>query len=659
MKLSIKWSILISISFISIFIFSFGEKNNSQRKNEFPYTSARLTERQAAAHLISRFTFGAKPGEVDAVVKMGLEKWFMQQLNGNLLDDDVKNRLDEYDGLELSNAEVIAKYPRPGEILKMAVKDGYIKKDTVDIADQAAYRKKLAPYALQKGFKPQRELFRQFASQKIIRALYSNNQLHEMLTEFWFNHFNVSITKHDCAEFIPSYERDVIRPNVAGKFSTLLLATAKSPAMLMYLDNFSSAGTNNDLSKDNSVIKKRMKERMLTQFGDSTSELMEKIKKVRKSQGLNENYAREVMELHTLGVDGGYTQQDVTEASKVLTGWTIYPMGDNALSKGIKKVIERIGEDRISEKGFVHDGDFLFATNRHDVSKKTVLGTSFSKDGGYQEGVQLLNMLAHHPSTAKFICRKLAIRFVNDNPPSSLIDKLVKTFDTKDGDIKQVLITMVSSPEFWSKEAVREKTKSPFELAISSLRSLQADVEMPYQIYSWIEKMGQKIYYYQAPTGFPDKGQYWINSGSLLNRMNFGLALANNKIPGVKFNLLCLNNGHEPENTEDALIKYGKLLMPERDLAQTIKRLTPMLNDPQLKKRIEDAAGSQASSNSDNMQMDNEQMGEEPPVRNKQKNNKTKLDKENEAGIANAEMENYMLSQVVGIIIGSPEFQRK
>jgi uncharacterized protein (DUF1800 family) len=234
---------------------------------------------------------------------------------------------------------------------------------------------------------------------------------------------------------------------------------------------------------------------------------LKKIQQNKKNQGLNENYAREVMELHTLGVDGGYTQQDVTQAAKVLTGWTVFPMDEDGAGGAMKKMIEKVGESKLEERGFVHQGDFLFAANRHDTGEKVVLGKRFAANGGYEEGVQLLTMLATNPSTAKFITKKLAIRFVSDNPPQSLLDKMSKTFLDKGGDIKLVLMTMVNSPEFWSKEALREKTKSPFELAISAVRTLDANISQPYQLYNWITKMGQKMYYYQAPTGFPDKGQ--------------------------------------------------------------------------------------------------------------------------------------------------------
>lgn len=535
--------------FVVVLLMSFMSAND-RRPHRFPYREAGLTERQAAAHLISRFTYGATPGQVDEVVKIGLEKWFRQQLDASLADDSLNILLDKYDGLKLSNEQIAATFPKNGQVVRMAVRDGFIDKDSVK-TDRKEYKEVIRNYMQEKGYKPVQELYRQLYAQKILRAAYSNNQLREVMTDFWFNHFNVSITKNDCAEFIPVYERDVIRPGALGKFGDLLSGTAHSPAMLYYLDNFSSKG-----------------------------------------QGLNENYARELMELHTLGVDGGYTQQDVTQAARVLTGWT------------------------------VRENNFFFAPKRHDMGEKTVLSHHFAAGQGYEEGVQLLDLLAHHPSTARFISRKIAVRFVCDDPPASLVDKMAKTFVDKKGDIREVLMTMVSSPAFWSAQAVREKTKSPFELAIGAVRGLRARVDQPAQLYNWVTRMGERMYFYQAPTGFPDKGQYWINTGSLLNRMNFGLALATGRIPGLRFDLAVLNNNHEPESAQAALVTYCKIIMPERDLDQTIKRLTPMLNDPGLQQKVDSAAA-----------VAGERTMMAPP--------------------------SGQLTQVVGVIIGSPEFQRR
>ncbi|WP_431214164.1 DUF1800 family protein [Puia sp. P3] len=300
----------------------------------FPYRKAGLSERQAAAHLLSRFTYGPGPGQVDEVVSMGLEKWFAQQLDGAEPDDSLGQVLDRYDALKLTNEQVINIYPRAGQVVRMAIRDGVVNKDSVK-ADRKEYRDLIQSYMQEKGYKREQELFRQFICQKILRAAYSQNQLREVMTDFWFNHFNVSITKNDCAEFIPAYERDVIRPSALGSFSDLLIKTASSPAMSYYLDNFNSSVPMNN-------------------------------------RGLNENYAREVMELHTLGVDGGYTQQDVTQAARVLTGWGVYPMTEQA-----RGVVARFSEDQLARKGFVHNGDFSSTPTAMIREKRWYLDTFF------------------------------------------------------------------------------------------------------------------------------------------------------------------------------------------------------------------------------------------------------------------------------------------
>lgn len=657
MQTRIKQFAKLLIFSTSFLLLSFFQEPTYKFRFSFPYKQAGLTEREAAAHLLNRLSYGATPGQIDEVVNMGLEKWFEQQLTGSLADDSVNQRLSGYDALKFSNTQIVNTFPRGAQVIRMAIKDGVVNKDSVK-TDKKEYRQQLKAYMDKENIRPVQELYRQFINQKFVRAAYSNNQLQEVLTDFWFNHFNVSMTKNDCAQFIPNYERDVIRPNVFGKFENLVLATAKSPAMLLYLDNFSSVADNTNANlQQNQKLQKRMQQQGM--MGDSLNN-KGKIKKPKKASGLNENYAREVMELHTLGVDGGYTQNDVTQAARVLTGWTIYPMSDKGYGNAMKKVVDKFGEDKLADRGFVHDGDFLFAVNKHDNKEKTVLGKTFAANGGYEEGVQLLKMLAHHASTAKFISRKIAVRFVSDNPKQSLIDKMSKTFLEKDGDIKEVLITMVTSPEFWSKDVIREKTKSPFELAISAVRALDADISQPYQLFTWADKMGQKMYFYQAPTGFPDRGQYWINTGALLNRMNFGLAIASQRIPGTRVDLLALNQRHEPESATDALIKYSKLIMPERKLDSAIKKLTPLLNDPDLVKKVSDAADRnavpQTMMNTD-VVMNDDMMDDDKPGKKAAKGAKGL--KKGNGQIQYATGTNTMLSQVVGIIIGSPEFQRK
>lgn len=668
MKKAVSLSIAFATIICSTIILSSFNTNTTSQKNghriKMPWKAAGLTEREAAAHLVSRFTFGHKPGLIDEVLKKGLEDWFAEQLEGKLNDAALDERLKEYDALDLTNEQALQQFPRNAVLLKEAVDEGYIKKDEIDKTDKEAYKEKLRGFMVKKGYRPQKELYRQFANQKILSAAYSRNQLHQLLTEFWYNHFNVSATKNECRQFIPAYERDVIRPNVAGKFGDLLLATAQSPAMLFYLDNFNSSGKNSTLEyeqqKRNQRIEKRMKAAM---EGDEEEKekVLQQLNKKKKEQGLNENYAREIMELHTMGVDGGYTQADVTEAARVLTGWTVYPMKGLGPSNVARKLIEKFGEENLIKRGFVHKGDFFFALNRHDDREKKVLGKTFAAGGGYEEGVELISMLAHHPSTAKFISQKLAVRFVSDEPPKNLVEEMAEGFIKSGGDIKEVLGIMVSSGEFWQKEVTREKTKSPFELTISAVRALDADVEAPFMLYQAISKMGQKLYFYQAPTGFPDKGQYWINTGSLLNRMKFGLAFSAQKIPGVRINLAALNNNHEPESAADALQKYAAIIMPERDLTATLKRLEPMITDPAIGQKIEiaakkndltnNASAAEKMNDGENDILIDDTTDDDIHVK---KNRRREIDKP-----ASLVMNNEVLAQVVGIILGSPEFQRR
>ncbi len=671
----------VIVSVCGIVMASFLKGPGLPEKNyKFPFKHAGLDERQAAAQLLNRFTYGATPGQIDEVVKMGLEKWFDQQLNAGLPDDSLNRRLSTLDAINLSNAEVLQKYPPGFVVVHMAIVDSAISKDSVDKAvNKKAYNDQIQAYMKTKGLHSDQDLYKQFISQNILRAAYTNNQLQEVMSDFWFNHFNVSFTKGECAQFIPSYERDVIRPNALGEFDKLLLASAKSPAMLYFLDNIVSQGApvqpaNVAKPKPVTTTQTGSMDMMMgdaaksktTQTGSmdmmmAAAPLKPTVQPPQNKNvnGLNENYAREVMELHTMGVDGGYTQTDVTQAAKVLTGWTMYPLSSYGYGSNMKGLVDKVGVNNLEAKGFVHDGDFLFTPNRHDKTEKVVLGHTFAANSGYQEGVDLLEMLAHHPSTAKFICKKLAVRFVSDVPPQSLIDKMAKTFNEQNGDIKQVLITMVSSKEFWSKNALREKIKSPFELAISSVRALNADISQPYQLFNWMSRMGEKIYYYQAPTGFPDRGQYWINTGSVLNRMNFGLALTSGRIPGVTVNLAALNDHHEPESPQAALVTYSKIIMPERNLDKTIKQLAPLLTVPDVAVKVNDAVSkppvsAPAVQPATFSGMDAVSGGVELDAKKKDL-----IQPKPTPPALNTKNNGAMLAQVVGIIIGSPEYQRR
>ncbi len=627
-----------------------------------PWREAGLTEREAAAHLLNRFTFGPHPGDIDRVVKVGLEQWFAQQLSGNLPDDELNRRFEPFKTLKMTDEKIALAYPSPGQIFAMAYRDSIVsRRDTT--LDRADVRQKVEAYYQDKGFRPPRELIGELMVQKLYRAVYSENQVIEMLTDFWFNHFNVSIIDNQARTHVLTYERDAIRPNVTGKFRNLLGATAKHPAMLFYLSNAQSTspeGTPTTMSvaveKYRNIggvlgwfVQPRVDQAMREyQQGQQQAqrELQQLPPEFRPRRGINENYARELMELHTLGVDGGYTQQDVVEVARAFTGWTVYPMGPQA-----EQARERIEKRREGAKnaGFVFDGSFVFRADAHDATEKTILNAKFPAGGGVEEGERVLDMLSRHPSTAKFIARKLAIRFGSDHPSQALVSKLAEVFLKADGDLIAMMWTIVESPEFWSKEALRAKIKSSFELTASTLRALDVDIRRPRPLLEWIAKMGQPLYAYQAPTGYPDRAEFWINSGSLLHRMNFGLNLALGKIPGMRIDLLKLNQNHEPESPEAALKTYAALLLPERDISETVNRLLPMIHDVQLVEKVSEAAPKPSEKVRANEMTMDEQLA---PQNRRPQQRVDQIDPSTVIGPTS-------LARVVGVIIGSPEFQRK
>lgn len=665
MKL-IRISRLFALMAVMSVLFAFVRTNSSEPKINMPYKKMGLTNEQAAAHLLGRFSFGAKPGQVKEVADMGLEKWFEQQLNGGFSDDEVKRRLPDslYEALSMTNEQIVNTYLNAGQVIRIAQRNNLLDKDSVKNLDKPEYRQTLKKIMDAQGYKLPAELQRQIVNQKVIRAAYGQNQLQEVLTDFWFNHFNVSLTKGQCQQFVMTYERDAIRPNVLGNFEALLEATAKHPAMLEYLDNAQSVSMDNDMARnqEKNTLNRLQKQKQQadanndTAMGNKVAQQMSNA--VSRKQGLNENYAREIMELHTLGVDGGYTQKDVTSVARALTGWSIMPLSKDGPGT---RLLQAAGPGFLARKGFVVEGDFLFRADKHDESEKVILGRTFPANGGYEEGRQVMQMLAMHPSTAKFICTKIATRFVCDTPSAVLVSRMADAYLKSNGNIRTVLITLVNSREFWDTKALREKVKSPFEFAISAIRATNADVQQPFQVYNWVTRMGQRFYYYQAPTGFPDRATYWINTGSLLNRMNFGLAFATEKIPGIKLNLASLNNNHEPESAEAALITYSKILLPERNQDDNIRRLTAMVRDANLEQKITEAADKTAVANANTLNnMQGDMMAMQDNRRNRRANERAALSKKNlpvttlyVAGNTNT------VSQVTGIIIGSPEFQRK
>ena len=617
-----------------------------------------MDQQKRAVHALNRLTFGPRPGDVDHVMAIGVDKWIDQQLHPDKIDDSALDaRLSPLRTLHMDTREIVENFPPeqmiravadgkqslPSDPLKRAVyqaqleryQDKEDRKQHTAVAgpdkvtdDDRALRQQERAVANQKveelldmppdqrmkavlkmspeeqrvmtstlqGDKrdefmegmnprqretiealnyPQQVVANELVEGKLLRAIYSDRQLQEVMTDFWLNHFNVFIGKGADHYLLTSYERDVIRPHALGKFEDLLVATAQSPAMLFYLDNWLSVGPNSDVAngipkRANNDWKRRVRNN--GQTGQSKG----------KHNGLNENYGRELMELHTLGVNGGYTQQDVTEVARVFTGWTL--------------------------KQPKQGGGFTFEERTHEPGNKLVLGHRI-KPKGEKEGLEVLRILARHPSTAKFVSTKLAMRFVSDDPPQSLVDRMAQTFLKKDGNIREVLKTMLDSPEFWAPDAYRAKVKTPLEFVVSAVRASGAEVTDAMPIAHQLQNMGMPLYAMQPPTGYSMKADAWVNSSALLGRMNFALALTSGKIKGVQMDSEQLPGRSDPQQ---ALAALENALLSGDVSKQTDDVIAARLQDSKISRRkLDDPA--------------------RPPN----------------------------ISLIAGLLLGSPEFQRK
>jgi len=533
-------------------------------KGNLPITE--LTEDQAILHALNRLGYGPRPGDVEHVRAMGLEKWIDQQLNPASIDDSALDaRLDQYLTISMSSKQLLELFPRPGEL----VKQQGLTKEQVEAQMKQERQEAVAQLkptgdpnidraneALARMIGPNR-IVAELAMAKLDRAIYSNRQLEAVMEDFWFNHFNVYAGKGDDRWLLTSYVRDTIRPNSMGKFQDLLLTTAKSPAMLFFLDNWLSA------DPQAVALHREQQEMRRARFDGAFADFAPASANGKKEEhGLNENYGREVMELHTVGVDAGYTQQDVIEMARTLTGWTIH-------------------EPR-------RDPQFFFDDRLHAFGTMTVMGHKFHA-GGIEDGEDALKFLASNPNTAHHISFELARHFVSDNPPESLVDRMTKMYESSGGDIRAVLHTMIYSPEFWSKEAYRAKIKTPFELVASTARSLNANVEVTLPLVSWVGRMGEPLYQCQPPTGYSDVAQTWVNAGALLNRMNFAVAFATDHMAGAKVDLASLMGHGAESNPSDALTGTIDMFLDGQIAPGTRQILEARLSDPQiLQARLDD-----------------------------------------------------------------------
>jgi uncharacterized protein (DUF1800 family) len=467
-------------------------------------------------HALNRLGFGPRPGDVEKVREIGLDKWIDAQLHPDRIPDpSVTARVAALRTLRLSTGELIARYEVPPEARKeIPARRAELGESASEEQVREARREFMQKYHDRMDGTPQ-DVVQELQSAKILRAVYSERQLDEVMADFWMNHFNVFAGKGPVKFMIGEYERDVIRPHAWGHFEDLLRATAQSPAMLFYLDNWLSADPNapafDDRTPRGGFGRRRFGRRPWFVGGGPRPQAAPAGPGQGKGQkrGLNENYAREIMELHTLGVDGGYTQKDVTEVARCFTGWTMRN--------------PRQGEPR-----------FFFNDRIHDHGDKVVLGHRIvSKGGGQNEGDEVIHLLATHPSTARFISYKLARRFVADEPPPALVDRAAETFRKSDGDIRAVVKTIVTSPEFASSAARAAKIKTPFEFVLSAVRASGAEVDDARALAGRIASMGMPLYQQQPPTGYKDTADAWVSTSGLLARLNLALDLAAGKVRGV------------------------------------------------------------------------------------------------------------------------------
>jgi uncharacterized protein (DUF1800 family) len=572
----------------------------------------RLDHRELAAdqqviHALNRITFGARPGDVQKVRAIGLDKWVDQQLHPERIDDrDLQNFLDRYSVLKQDQNDLLREYTEAQRERRLAKRE----------AGDTSSRPGQGDVAMQQRIAlGRRQVMGELQSSRVARAVAGNRQLQEVMTDFWLNHFNIYAQKGPPEAFyLAEYEQDVIRPHALGKFRDLLESVAKSPAMLFYLDNARSMV---DSTRPRLASFERNR-----RLGRGRQQVRQRANQLRNG-GLNENYGRELLELHTLGVDGGYTQQDVINVARALTGWTIKPPATG--------------------------GGFIFRPEMHDAGEKIVLGHKLKGNRGIDDGEDVLDIVARHPSTAKYIATKLARRFISDNPPQSVIDDAAAVFLETDGDIREVVRSIITSNEFYSQQAFRSKVKSPFEVVVSAMRAMNAKPDSTPRTALAVAYLGEPIYGHQAPNGYPETGDAWMNTGSILNRINFGIAAAANRIPGATvrsipgFDSLASAPRQRQVDAVVALLLGGSVSPDTR--AVLLSGENPLLANA----KESDVTMAASTSNND--------MPDMPMTDGVRQRAGARA---NPFGRPNAPLPQLTgIAQVIGLALGSPEFQRR
>ena len=478
-------------------------------------------------HTLNRLSYGARPGDLERVRAIGLPAWIDRQLRPQTIDDAVAERaLAELTTLRMPIAELLRDYPRPDPTLREKIASGEMTRQEM----QERYPMEKRPV----------RIAAELQAAKVIRAVTSERQLEEVMVDFWFNHFNVFAGKGDVRWYVSAYEREAIRPHALGKFPDLVRATARHPAMLFYLDNWLSARSD-----------------FIVPAGPNRG----------RKAGLNENYARELMELHTLGVDGGYTQRDVTEVARAFTGWTI---------------------DRPQT-----NGRFVFRPSMHDGGEKVVVGHRIPTGGGQGDGERVIEILTRHPSTSRFVATKLVRRFVSDTPPPALVARVAATYTSTEGDIPAMLRVIFGSREFYGEDAYRAKIKKPFEFVASAVRALggSTDAQGGSALARASAEIGEPLYLAQSPTGYADRADVWVNAGALLARMNFALTLASGRYPHVTVELPALVAGTDPRSPAAVLDRLLATIVADQAGPETRAVLAAQLTDPQITRLSTDDRG--------------------------------------------------------------------
>ena len=601
---------------------------------------------QQIIHALSRLTFGPRPGDVLKVRAIGLDKWIEQQLHPERIDDSaIEAFVARYSAINRDQNDLLRQYADQQRERRQVKRES---DGTMNRADSVAMRREM-----QQRYNLTQQVVTQLQSSRVARAVASERQLQEVMTDFWHNHFSVFVRKGQAQPYyINDFDQKVIRPRSLGKFRDLLGAVAESPAMLFYLDNARSMA---DSGRPTLAADGRPRGMALPRGGATPRRrgmrrppAMPQQPVQRQRGGLNENYGRELLELHTLGVDGGYTQQDVINVARAFTGWTI----------------------RQPQQG----GGFIFRPQVHDAGEKIVLGHKLAAGRGMEDGEDVLDILARSPVTARFIATKIARRFVSDAPPKTLVDRAAEVFLRTDGDIREVVRTVVTSPEFFSQQAFRSKVKSPFEVVVSAMRALNAQPDSTPRTAQVIAYLGQPIFGHQAPNGWPETGESWMNTGAILNRINFGMAAAAGRLPGLDIRALpgldavrtaprerqvdavvaTLLNGMVSPDTRAVLLSGDHPMLSatgERDIPDVAAASAAAAIEPQGEPGMSPAA---AGAMAAGMPAGRERRNAMPANQN--------------AGARRAALSGRAignlpplngLSQIVGLALGSPEFQRR